>query len=88
MNEGFDTSYEELLKRVESMLGSRQSAERWIHKPALGLDGARPVDMLASAEGVRLLDEFLGRLEYGVYTLQPFGPLNVPDSCLTLARLP
>ncbi|MHC5348051.1 antitoxin Xre/MbcA/ParS toxin-binding domain-containing protein [Metapseudomonas furukawaii] len=50
------------------MLGSRQSAERWIHKPALGLDGARPVDMLASAEGVRLLDEFLGRLEYGVYT--------------------
>lgn len=67
MNEGFDASYEELLKRVESMLVSRQSAERWIYKPALGLNGARPVDMLASAEGVRLLDEFLGRLEYGVY---------------------
>ncbi|MCY1275231.1 putative toxin-antitoxin system antitoxin component [compost metagenome] len=68
MNEGFDASYEELLKRVERMLGSRLSAEQWIYKPARGLDGARPVDMLASAEGVRLLDDFLGRLEYGVYT--------------------
>lgn len=67
MYEGFDTSYEELLKRVESMLGRRQSAERWIAKPARGLDGARPVDMLASAEGVKLLEEFLVRLEYGVY---------------------
>lgn len=67
MNDGFDGSYDELLKRVERMLGSRQSAEQWIAKPARGLNGARPVDMLASAEGVRLLDEFLGRLEYGVY---------------------
>lgn len=67
MNEDSDASYEKLLKRVESMLGSRQSAEQWIAKPARGLDGARPVDMLASAEGVRLLEEFLGRLEYGVY---------------------
>lgn len=67
MNDGFDVSYEELLKRVESMLGSRQSAEQWIAKPARGLDGARPVDLLTSAEGVTLLEEFLIRLEYGVY---------------------
>ncbi len=68
MNEGFDASYNELLERVEKLLGNRQSAEQWIAKPARGLDGARPVDMLASAEEVRLLDEFLGRLEYCVYT--------------------
>lgn len=68
MNEGFDGSYDALLKRVESMLGDRQSAEQWISEPALGLNGARPVDMLASTEGVRLLDELLVRLEYGVYT--------------------
>ena len=68
MNERFDGSYDALLKRAEKMLGDRRFAERWIFKPALGLNGARPVDMLASAEAARILDEFLGRLEYGVYT--------------------
>jgi uncharacterized protein (DUF2384 family) len=33
----------------------------------MGLDTRRPVDLQQSAKGTRLVNDFLGRLEYGVY---------------------
>jgi uncharacterized protein (DUF2384 family) len=33
----------------------------------MGLDGARPVDLLSTVQGSELVKEFLGRLEHGVY---------------------
>ena len=40
----------------------------WMVKPAMGLNGQRPIDLLSTEEGVQQLHDFLGRLEYGVYT--------------------
>jgi uncharacterized protein (DUF2384 family) len=34
----------------------------------MGLDGARPVELLRTLQGAQLVTEFLERLEYGVYT--------------------
>ena len=40
---------------------------RWLAAPAMGLDGARPIDLLRTLQGSELVAEFLGRLEHGVY---------------------
>lgn len=68
MNDFGVTDYETLLARAEILLGDLQIAESWIAKPAIGLNGLRPVDLLASNEGIRVLNDFLLRLEYCVYT--------------------
>jgi len=35
---------------------------------ATGLDQRRPIDLLTTPAGVELVEDFLGRIEYGVYT--------------------
>jgi len=49
------------------VFGSREAAELWLYRPATGLNRQRPIDLLATPAGVGLVEEFLGRLEYGVY---------------------
>jgi putative toxin-antitoxin system antitoxin component (TIGR02293 family) len=58
----------EVLAQASAVLGSRVDAERWMAHPALGLDGARPIDLLRTLQGTELVTEFLGRLEHGVYS--------------------
>ncbi len=58
----------ELLAQASSVFGSREAAERWMAHPAMGLDGARPIDLLRTLQGAELVAEFLGRLEHGVYS--------------------
>lgn len=40
---------------ASAVFGSQEKAEEWLNKPAMGLDGQRPID-------------FLTRLDYGVYS--------------------
>lgn len=53
-------------KAVE-IFGSKEEAKLWLRRPALGLNDERPIDLLRSPEGKRLVQEFLDRLEHGVY---------------------
>ena len=55
-----------LTKAVE-IFGSKEEAELWLRRPALGLDHELPINLLRSPEGNLLVQEWLGRLEYGVY---------------------
>ena len=50
------------------MLGSQDEAEQWLERPAIGLNQERPVDLLTMPAGVKLVEDYLGRLEYDVYT--------------------
>lgn len=59
--------FAELLARATSALGGQEAAERWFDTPAMGLDQHKPIDLLATQVGAQLVDEFLGRLEHGVY---------------------
>lgn len=52
---------------VVKLFGSREEAERWLEQPALGLDRRRPIDLLATPVGAQLVEDYLIRLEYGVY---------------------
>jgi putative toxin-antitoxin system antitoxin component (TIGR02293 family) len=59
--------FAEILAKAAEVLGSQQEAERWLERPALGLEQRRPIDLLATPAGVKLVEELLERLEYGVY---------------------
>jgi putative toxin-antitoxin system antitoxin component (TIGR02293 family) len=60
--------FAEILTRAASIFGSRIAAEQWLAEPATGLDQHRPIDLLTTPAGVALVEDFLGRIEYGVYT--------------------
>jgi putative toxin-antitoxin system antitoxin component (TIGR02293 family) len=60
--------FAEILTRATLALGSKAAAEEWLAQPATGLDQRRPIDLLTTPAGVELVEDFLGRMEYGVYT--------------------
>jgi putative toxin-antitoxin system antitoxin component (TIGR02293 family) len=59
--------FAEILAKATAVLGSQEEAEKWLDRPALGLNQRRPIDLLATPAGVELIEDFLERLEYGVY---------------------
>ena len=60
--------FAETLAKATEVFGSKDEAELWMSKPAMGLDGQKPIDLLQTVQGAELVNDFLGRLEYGVYT--------------------
>jgi putative toxin-antitoxin system antitoxin component (TIGR02293 family) len=59
--------FAEILARATTVFGSQQAAEQWMERPAIGLNDRRPIDLLATQAGVDVVEQFLARLEYGVY---------------------
>jgi putative toxin-antitoxin system antitoxin component (TIGR02293 family) len=60
--------FAEILAKAIRVLGSQDEAEQWLERPAIGLDQKRPIDLLTTPAGVKLVEDYLGRLEYDVYT--------------------
>ena len=60
--------FAEILAKATEVFGSQEEAEQWLERPAMGLDQRRPIDLLVTPAGVQLLEDFLGRIKYGVYT--------------------
>jgi len=60
--------FAELLARATIVVGGQEQAERWFTSNVIGLDGQRPIDLLQTSVGAMLVADFLGRVEYGVYT--------------------
>jgi putative toxin-antitoxin system antitoxin component (TIGR02293 family) len=59
--------FAEILAKATTIFGSQERAEQWLEKPATGLNRRRPIDLLSTPAGVELVEDFLERLEYGVY---------------------
>ncbi|MFN7024913.1 MAG: antitoxin Xre/MbcA/ParS toxin-binding domain-containing protein [Pseudorhizobium sp.] len=59
--------FAEILAKATDVLGSQAEAERWLERPAIGLDQRCPIDLLGTPAGVELIEDYLQRLEYGVY---------------------
>jgi putative toxin-antitoxin system antitoxin component (TIGR02293 family) len=59
--------FADILARATSVLGSQDEAEQWLERPAIGLNQRRPIDLLATSAGTEIVEDFLRRLEYGVY---------------------
>ena len=58
----------EVLVQAAGIFGGLEQAEHWMTRPATGLDGLRPIELVETLQGAGLLKDFLGRLEYGVYS--------------------
>ena len=52
--------------RTAEALGSTEKGTRSLAKANRALDGRRPLDMLATEDGARLVADVLGRIEHGV----------------------
>lgn len=57
----------ETLAKASEVFGSQGKAVEWLSKPAMGLDGQRPIELLQTVQGAELVNDFLTRLDYGVY---------------------
>jgi putative toxin-antitoxin system antitoxin component (TIGR02293 family) len=57
--------FADILAKATALLGSQEEAERWLEWPAMGLDRRRPIDLLLTPGGAKLVEEFLGRLDHG-----------------------
>lgn len=53
--------------RVEDALGDKAKAYRWLRKPNRSLKGKRPIDLLRTDCGTRIVEQALGRIEHGIY---------------------
>lgn len=51
---------------AKEALGNGDKARRWLRKPDRALEGQRPLDLLASDVGARLVEQLLGRIEHGL----------------------
>ena len=60
--------FAEILSRATGIFGSKDEAEAWMSRPATGLDLRRPIDLMASPAGIEAIEDYLTRMEYGVYT--------------------
>jgi putative toxin-antitoxin system antitoxin component (TIGR02293 family) len=54
--------FAETLAKATEVFGSRENAEAWMDRPAMGLNGRRPIEMLQTAPGTELVNDFLTRL--------------------------
>jgi putative toxin-antitoxin system antitoxin component (TIGR02293 family) len=59
--------FAEILAKATDVFGTQAEAEQWLERPAIGLDQRRPIDLLGTPAGVELVEDYLERLEYGVY---------------------
>jgi putative toxin-antitoxin system antitoxin component (TIGR02293 family) len=54
--------------RAEEALGDPEKAARWLRKPNRALMQKRPIELLESDVGARMVERALGRIEHGVYS--------------------
>ncbi|MGM0858361.1 MAG: type II RES/Xre toxin-antitoxin system antitoxin [Pseudomonadota bacterium] len=60
--------FAETLTKAEDVLGDPEEAQRWMNTSAMGLEGRKPIDLITTQVGYELVDDFLTRMDYGVYT--------------------
>lgn len=59
--------YKQLRERGTEVFGAKEAFDRWLHKPAYGLDGEMPVDLLVTSEGINLVYDEVERIANGEF---------------------
>ena len=50
------------------MIGDEERAVEWLRTPNRALGGQKPLDLLDTDMGARMVEDILGRIAYGVYS--------------------
>lgn len=56
-----------LIKLATDLFGNEQRALAWLRESVYGLNGKRPLDMIATTVDFETVKELIGRLEHGVF---------------------
>lgn len=56
-----------ILKRATAVFGTQKLAEEWLERPCKYLDDNVPLELIDNSFGFQLVEEYLERLELGVY---------------------
>jgi putative toxin-antitoxin system antitoxin component (TIGR02293 family) len=59
--------FAEIFAKAVDVLGSTDRAVDWMLKPAMALENRRPIELLTTPTGARLVDDVIERMRYGVY---------------------
>lgn len=59
--------YAQALEHATEVFGSQSLAEDWLEKPCKYLDGHVPLELIDNSLGFQVVEDYLGRIEYGVY---------------------
>jgi putative toxin-antitoxin system antitoxin component (TIGR02293 family) len=51
---------------TEETFGSREKADLWLRRPTTALAGERPLDLLDTDEGARVVETLLGHIAHGI----------------------
>lgn len=52
---------------AEQVFGDAEKSWRWLRRPMRQLGGRTPIAMLATEVGARVVEEMLGRIDYGIF---------------------
>ncbi len=58
---------ERIVAHAVRVFGSAEKAHRWLRKPCRALDGAVPIDLLATETGAHLVEDELHAIDYGMF---------------------
>ena len=50
------------------IFGSKENMQQWFHSNIIALGDKKPIDLLDTSFGIRMIYRVLGRLEHGVYS--------------------
>ena len=51
---------------AERTFANREKAQRWLHKDLASLDDRRPIDLIQTTAGTRLVEDLLAKIAWGV----------------------
>ncbi|KPW49858.1 Uncharacterized protein ALO54_01221 [Pseudomonas syringae pv. philadelphi] len=59
--------YAKVLEHATHVFGNQKLAEEWLGRPCKYLDGDVPLDVIDNPIGFQTVEDYLERIEYGVY---------------------
>ncbi|SDT25288.1 DUF2384 domain-containing protein [Pseudomonas fuscovaginae UPB0736] len=59
--------YAKVLEHAITVFGTQKLAEEWLGRPCKYLDGDVPLDVIDNPVGFQAVEDYLERVEYGVY---------------------
>ncbi|CAK2803324.1 DUF2384 domain-containing protein [Vibrio splendidus] len=68
MNKETKKNFDKVFQATLALFGSKEVAHLWLKLPVQGLGNKRPIDMLSTAEGTKVVLNLIGRLEHGVFS--------------------
>ena len=69
MNNNEDSlTREDVIKVARLVFGSDTGAEKWLLATPYYLQGRRPIDMLDTDHGIRVVADLLYRIDYGIHS--------------------